>query len=51
MAANQVKEEALIVKEKSEGLLNQISFDQKEAEIQLLEAKPALDAAEAALLV
>ncbi|CAG9855812.1 unnamed protein product [Phyllotreta striolata] len=47
--ANKIKEEALIVKERAETLVAQISIDQKEAEAKLLDAKPALDAAEAAL--
>lgn len=49
--ANKIKEEATIVKEKAEVLVELISVDQKEAEGKLLAAKPALDAAEAALLV
>ncbi|KAK9891390.1 hypothetical protein WA026_014631 [Henosepilachna vigintioctopunctata] len=48
--ANKIKEEALTVKERAEHLVNVISVDQKEAETKLLAAKPALDAAEAALL-
>lgn len=47
--ANKIKEEATIVKEKAETLVELISVDQKEAEGKLLAAKPALDAAEAAL--
>lgn len=49
--ANKIKEEATIVKDRAEGLVQVISVDQKEAEGKLLAAKPALDAAEAALLV
>lgn len=49
--ANKIKEEATIVKEKAETLVAIISVDQKEAEGKLLAAKPALDAAEAALQV
>lgn len=49
--ANKIKEEATIVKERAENLVAIISVDQKEAESKLLAAKPALDAAEAALLV
>lgn len=49
--ANKIKEEATIVKEKAESLVASISVDQKEAESKLLAAKPALDAAEAALQV
>lgn len=49
--ANQIKEEATIVKERAENLVSIISVDQKEAEAKLLAAKPALDAAEAALQV
>lgn len=48
---NKIKEEATIVKDKAEGLVAIISVDQQEAEKKLLAAKPALDAAEAALLV
>ncbi|XP_044760955.1 dynein axonemal heavy chain 8-like isoform X2 [Coccinella septempunctata] len=48
--ANKIKEEALAVKVRAENLVNLISVDQKEAEEKLLAAKPALDAAEAALL-
>ncbi|XP_019756852.1 dynein axonemal heavy chain 8 [Dendroctonus ponderosae] len=47
--ATQIKEEATIVKERAENLVALISVDQKEAEAKLLAAKPALDAAEAAL--
>lgn len=47
--ANQIKEEATIVKERAENLVAVISVDQKVAEGKLLAAKPALDAAEAAL--
>lgn len=49
--ANKIKEEATIVKEKAESLVAIISVDQQEAEKKLLAAKPALDAAEAALQV
>lgn len=49
--ANKIKEEATIVKERAETLVAMISVDQKEAESKLLAAKPALDAAEAALQV
>ena len=49
--ASKIKEEATIVKERAEALVGVISVDQKEAESKLLAAKPALDAAEAALLV
>lgn len=49
--ANKIKEEASIVMEKAETLVANISVDQQEAEKKLLAAKPALDAAEAALLV
>lgn len=49
--ANKIKEEALTVKNRAENLVNIISVDQREAEGKLLAAKPALDAAEAALLV
>ncbi|CAG9816206.1 unnamed protein product [Phaedon cochleariae] len=48
--ANKIKEEALVVKERAENLVALISVDQKEAEGKLLAAKPALDAAEQALL-
>ncbi|XP_030752815.1 dynein heavy chain 8, axonemal [Sitophilus oryzae] len=48
--ANKIKEEATVVKERAENLVELISVDQKEAEQKLLAAKPALDAAEAALL-
>ncbi|CAG9764101.1 unnamed protein product [Ceutorhynchus assimilis] len=48
--ATKIKEEATIVKERAEHLVTIISVDQKEAEAKLLAAKPALDAAEAALL-
>ncbi|XP_076264862.1 dynein heavy chain 8, axonemal kl-3 [Rhynchophorus ferrugineus] len=48
--ANKIKEEATIVKERAENLVAIISVDQQEAEGKLLAAKPALDAAEAALL-
>ncbi|XP_025829635.1 dynein heavy chain 8, axonemal [Agrilus planipennis] len=47
--ANKIKEEATIVKDKAEVLVAIISVDQKVAEEKLLAAKPALDAAEAAL--
>lgn len=49
--ANAVKEEANIVKERAVNLVDIITADQKEAEGKLSAAKPALDAAEAALLV
>lgn len=49
--ANKIKEEATIVKERAENLVSIISVDQKEAESKLRAAKPALDAAEAALQV
>lgn len=49
--ANKIKEEATFVKDKAEKLVEIISADQQEAEKKLLAAKPALDAAEAALLV
>ena len=48
--ANRIKEEASVVKERAENLVAVISVDQKEAESKLMAAKPALDAAEAALL-
>ncbi|XP_060520516.1 dynein axonemal heavy chain 8 isoform X2 [Cylas formicarius] len=48
--ANKIKEEATAVKERAEHLVALISVDQQEAEEKLLAAKPALDAAEAALL-
>ncbi|XP_072395911.1 dynein axonemal heavy chain 8 [Diabrotica undecimpunctata] len=48
--ANKIKEEALTVKDRAENLVALISVDQKEAESKLMAAKPALDAAEAALL-
>ncbi|KAG5882158.1 Dynein heavy chain 5, partial [Gonioctena quinquepunctata] len=48
--ANSIKEEALVVKERAENLVGLISVDQKEAEGKLIAAKPALDAAEQALL-
>lgn len=48
--ANQIKEEAMSVKERAETLVKVIGKDQKEAEKKLKAAKPALDAAEAALL-
>nr|XP_023019976.1 dynein heavy chain 8, axonemal [Leptinotarsa decemlineata] len=48
--ANKIKEEALVVKERAENLVGIISVDQKEAEGKLMAAKPALDAAEQALL-
>lgn len=49
--ANVIKEEAAVVKERAEGLVEIITVDQKQAEGKLLAAKPALDAAEQALLV
>lgn len=49
--ANKIKEEASAVKERAEVLVANISVDQQEAESKLLAAKPALDAAEAALQV
>lgn len=49
--STKIKEEATIVKEKAENIVVMISVDQKEAEGKLLAAKPALDAAEAALQV
>lgn len=49
--ANKIKEEATIVKERAETLVAIISVDQQEAEKKLRAAKPALDAAEAALQV
>lgn len=39
------------MKERAETLVALISIDQKEAEAKLLDARPALDAAEAALQV
>lgn len=50
-AANKVKEEATVVKERAENLVGLISVDQKEAEGKLLAAQPALEEAERALLV
>lgn len=49
--ATKIKEEATIVKERAETLVGLISIDQQEAEKKLMAAKPALDAAEAALQV
>lgn len=49
--ANKIKAEAEVVAEKAEILVESISADQKVAEKKLMAAKPALDAAEAALLV
>lgn len=49
--AKKIKEEAEIVATRAENLVAIISVDQKEAEGKLLAAKPALDAAEAALQV
>lgn len=49
--ANKIKAEAEIVAERAENLVESISADQKVAEKKLLAAKPALEAAEAALLV
>lgn len=49
--ANKIKEEATIVADRAEKLVASISIDQRIAEGKLLAAKPALDAAEAALLV
>lgn len=49
--ANKIKGEAEIVASRAEKLVESISADQKVAEEKLLAAKPALDAAEAALLV
>lgn len=49
--ATKIKEEATIVKERAETLVGLISIDQQEAECKLMAAKPALDAAEAALQV
>lgn len=49
--ANKIKAEAEIVAERAETLVESISIDQKVAEKKLMAAKPALDAAEAALLV
>lgn len=49
--ANKIKIEAEVVAERAESLVVSISADQKVAEGKLLAAKPALDAAEAALLV
>ncbi|KAK9893078.1 hypothetical protein WA026_023570 [Henosepilachna vigintioctopunctata] len=48
--ANKIKEDAAVVKDKAETLVAAISEDSKEAEEKLIAAKPALDAAEAALL-
>ncbi|XP_045464438.1 dynein axonemal heavy chain 8-like isoform X2 [Harmonia axyridis] len=48
--ANKIKEDAAVVKDKAETLVIAISADQEEAEQKLLMAKPALEAAEAALL-
>lgn len=49
--ATKIKEEAQVVAERAENIVAIISVDQKEAESKLKAAKPALDAAEAALLV
>lgn len=49
--ANQIKEEATVVAAKAEEIVAVITVDQKAAEKKLKAAKPALDAAEAALLV
>ncbi|KAJ8938536.1 hypothetical protein NQ318_016906 [Aromia moschata] len=48
--ATKIKEEATVVKDKAEVLVAAISVDQKVAEKKLLAAKPALEAAEQALL-
>lgn len=49
--AKKIKEEAEVVASRAENLVAIISVDQKEAEQKLIAAKPALDAAEAALQV
>lgn len=49
--ANKIKEEATIVASQAEKLVKEIGKDQKSAEKKLLSAKPALEAAEAALQV
>lgn len=48
--ATKIKAEATIVKDMAETLVAAISIDQQEAEVKLEAAKPALEAAEAALL-
>nr|CAI5817756.1 unnamed protein product [Callosobruchus analis] len=50
ISANEVKGEAEIVKNRAENLVALITVDKAEAESKLLAAKPALDAAEQALL-
>jgi len=50
-AAEISKAEVAVVKDRAELLLKSISKEKKIAEIKLAKAKPALDAAEAALLV
>lgn len=50
-AAEISKAEVAVVKDRAELLLKGISKEKKIAEIKLAKAKPALDAAEAALLV
>lgn len=50
-AAEISKAEVAIVKNRAELLLKGISKEKKIAEVKLAKAKPALDAAEAALLV
>lgn len=50
-AAEISKAEVAIVKDRAELLLKSISKEKKIAEVKLAKAKPALDAAEAALLV
>lgn len=49
--ANQIKEEASIVADRAENIVVIITADQKSAEKKLQAAKPALESAEAALLV
>jgi len=50
-AAEISKTEVAVVKDRAELLLKSISKEKKIAEVKLAKAKPALDAAEAALLV
>lgn len=50
-AAEISKAEVAVVKDRAELLLKSISKEKKTAEVKLAKAKPALDAAEAALLV
>jgi len=50
-AAEISKAEVAVVKDRAELLLKSISKEKKIAEVKLAKAKPALDAAEAALLV